>query len=119
MSMQKDLLRRMATAITAGDTDNVDQWFTEDFALHDPAIGQCLYGHEGARQMLQMLAETVPEARLEILDMVEEGDQVAVRWRFVGGQSGASPDFSVMAIYRFEGGRIAEDWGVGNRAAWP
>jgi predicted ester cyclase len=42
-------------------------------------------GHEGAQRMLHHLRTAIlPETRFEILDMVEEGDRVAVRWLFSG-----------------------------------
>jgi ketosteroid isomerase-like protein len=119
MSKQKEFLRRVAAAITANDVDHIEEWFTEDFALHDPAIDSCWRGHDGARRMLQTLKEVVPEARLDVLDMVEEGDRVAVRWLFTGVKAGEPVHMSVIAIYRFKEGRIAEDWGAGTKAMWP
>ena len=84
MSSRKDFLRRIAGSMSAGDIDHVAEWFTEDFKLHDPSIGGFRSGHDGARDMLRSLAEHVPCARIDALDMVEEGDKVAVRWLFSG-----------------------------------
>ena len=53
------------------------------------------------------------------LDMVEEGDKVAVRWIFAGKKDGSPVYLSAVAIYRFEGDRIAEDWGIAAKADWP
>jgi predicted ester cyclase len=66
--------------MSAGDIGHVAEWFTEDFKLHDPSIGGFRSGHDGARDMLHSLAEHVPGARIDVLDMVEEGNKVAVRW---------------------------------------
>jgi ketosteroid isomerase-like protein len=66
--------------MSSGDIDYVAEWFTEDFKLHDPSIGGFRSGHDGARDMLRSLAEHVPCARIDVLDMVEEGNKVAVRW---------------------------------------
>ena len=41
------------------------------------------------------------------LDMVEEGDRVAVRWQFSGIKDGQSVVVPCIAIYRFVDGRIA------------
>jgi len=38
--------------------------------------------------MLRSVAEHVPCARIDALDMVEEGDKVAVRWLFSGKKDG-------------------------------
>ena len=57
---------------------------------------------------------------VEILDMVEESDRVAVRWQVTGTYDNGKPyERSIMAIYRFENGRIAEDWGIATPALWP
>ena len=45
--------------------------------------------------------------------MIEEGDRVAVRWQLTATYDDGKPyERSIMAIYRFENGRIAEDWGI-------
>jgi predicted ester cyclase len=69
--------------------------------------------------MLRSLAEHVPRARIDVLDMVEEGDKVAVRWLFSGTKDGSPVHLSAVAIYRFDGDRIAEDWGIAAKAEWP
>src|SRR5215475_12453924 len=119
MSSQKNFLLRIAGSLSAGDIDHVAEWFTEDFKLHDPSIGGFRFGHDGARDMLRSLAEHVPSARVDALDMVEEGGRVAVRWLFSGNKEGKPVHLSVVAIYRFDGGRIAEDWGIAAKAEWP
>ena len=55
------------------------------------------------------LAEHVPCARIDVLDMVEERDKVAVRWLFSGEKDGRPMYLSASATYRFDGARIAED----------
>ena len=57
---------------------------------------------------------------MEILDIIEEGDRVAVRWQLTATYNDGKPyERSIMAIYRFENGRIAEDWGVASPTLWP
>jgi predicted ester cyclase len=119
MSSRKEFFIRIARSMAAGDIDHVADWFTEDFKLHDPSIGGFRFGHDGARDMLHSLAKHVPAARIDALDMVEEGDKVAVRWLFSGQKNGRPAYLSAVAIYRFEGDRIAEDWGIAATAQWP
>ena len=119
MSSRRDFFQRIAHSMSAGDIDHVADWFTEDFKLHDPSIGGFRFGHQGAQDMLRALAEQVPNARIELLDMVEQDDKVAVRWLFAGMKDSESVNLSIVAIYRFEGDRIAEDWGIAARAKWP
>ena len=108
----KEFFLRLAAAVNAGDVEHIAEWHIEDFTLHEPGV-QLLTGHEGARLMLHHLRTfVVPEARLEVLDMVEEGDRVAVRWQFSGVKDGHPVVVPCIAIYRFVDGRIADDWGI-------
>jgi predicted ester cyclase len=88
MSSRKDFFLKIAKSMGAGDIDNVVQWFTEDFKLHDPSIGGFRSGHDGARDMLRSLAEHVPCAQIDVLEMVEEDNKVVVRWLFSGKKEG-------------------------------
>ena len=129
MSQQKDLLREIAAAMSSGAPDRISDWFTEDFRLHEPGQPALPVGHEGARQMrekgrqrraeLKQAGLTTP-LKLEILDMIEESDRVAVRWQVTATAHNGNPyEGSCVAIYRFENGRIAEDWGIVAPALWP
>jgi predicted ester cyclase len=119
MSRQKDLIREIAAVLDSQGERRISEWFTEDFRLHDPTAPEWPSGHRGAAEMLDKTSSGGPSTRLEALDMVEEGDQVAVRWRLSATRDGQSFVFAMMAMYRFEDGRIAEDWGVPVRGDWP
>ena len=124
MSQQKDLLREIAAATSSGASDRISDWFTENFRLHEPGKPALSVGYEAARQMRewgrQMRAGLKTPINVEILDMIEEGDRVAVRWQLTATYDDGKPyDRSIMAIYRFENGRIAEDWGIASPALWP
>jgi predicted SnoaL-like aldol condensation-catalyzing enzyme len=119
MSKQKNLLREITAAHNSGAPDRIDEWFTEKFRLHEPGALPLPLGHEGARQMRARFRALTPPIKLEILDMIEEDDRVAVRWQLTAIYKGEPFEQSIMAIYRFENGRIAEDWGIAIRALWP
>jgi predicted SnoaL-like aldol condensation-catalyzing enzyme len=109
----------MTAAHNSGAPDRISEWFTEDFLLHEPGAPALPAGHEGARQMRARFRSLEPPITLEILDMIEEGDRVAVRWQLTATYEDGPFEQSIMAIYRFENGRIAEDWSVSIRARWP
>jgi len=119
MSHQKDVLREMVAAHNSGAPDRINEWFTEDFRLHEPGVLPLPAGHEGARQMRARFNALTPPIKLEILDLIEEGNRVAVRWQLTAIYNGEPFEQSILAIYRFEDGRIAEDWGIAIRACWP
>ena len=119
MSSRKKLLLQVADALTADDFDHVGKWFTHDFRLHDPNNTDWPIGHEGARQMLTTIRNGVAGVKVEILDMLEEGDRVAVRWLFSATREGERRHLSAVGIYRFTNGLISEDWGIATSATWP
>ena len=74
---------------------------------------------EAGRQN-RMLAGVQTPAKVEILDMIQESDRVAVRWQVTATANNGNPyEGSCVAVYRFENGRIAEDWGIVAPALWP
>ena len=78
------------------------RWFEEVWnARNDAAIDELMapesYGHveggdvrgpEDFRKMRDMFFSALPDIRLEIEDIVTEGDRAAVRWRAVGTHTG-------------------------------
>jgi predicted SnoaL-like aldol condensation-catalyzing enzyme len=119
MSAQKAALRTVTERINARDIDGLESLFSQDFILHDPSAPHWPRGHAGARQMLRSIVELGPDLVLQALDMIEEGDRVTVRWHFEWTYMDTPQRAAVVAIYRFENGLIAEDWGVSARAGWP
>jgi ketosteroid isomerase-like protein len=50
---------------------------------------------------------------------IEKGDRAAVRWQLTATYNGEPFQESIIAICRFEEGRIAEDWGIPILATLP
>jgi ketosteroid isomerase-like protein len=119
MSRHSDLFREIAAIISAKGPYRIANWFTEDFRLHDPSLPDWPSGHEGASQMMDLFRALDAPIHLEAVDIVEDGDRAAVRWQLAANRDGQPLQSSIMAMYRFEGDRIAEDWGVSVRLAWP
>ena len=119
MSAQKRLLLELAASLSANDVDRVEAWFSKDFRLHEPGVPEWPVGYEGASLMLTKIKHNFPGVQVKALDMVEEGDRVAVRWLFSTTQGKDTRQISCVAIYRFTDGLISEDWGIVARAAWP
>jgi predicted ester cyclase len=69
------------------------------------------------------LASIFSELRVNVIEAIEQGDKVVVRWRLRGSWTGALPfapklkpsgkavDFTGMNIYRFVGDRVVEKTG--------
>jgi predicted SnoaL-like aldol condensation-catalyzing enzyme len=112
MSGQKEVLREIARVINSNGTYRITEWFAENFRLIEPTKPNWPEGHVGAERLLETFRTLVPPVKFAILDMIEEGDRVAVRWQLSATHNGEPLHLAMMAIYRFEEGRIAEDWGI-------
>ena len=117
--MKRETMTRLAREMSARRPIDVADYFTHDFRLHDPNAPEIASGLSGARAMIDSIMSWAPDLTLDIVDTMEDGDRIAVRWRLRGTHKGSMMEASILAIYRFHEGRIAEDWGIGARAPWP
>jgi predicted ester cyclase len=96
------------------------------FQLYDPAV--VLHGYDGVEPGLESLKKfyqgiwgAFPDARVEVEDVVEAGDKLAVRFTMTGthqgdfngvAATGAPFRLPGMTILRFAGGCCVERWSV-------
>ena len=83
---------------------------TSDFFDHDGPGGRPT-GVQGDEAMMRNMYAAMPGLRLEIEEMVAEGDKVVCRniWRWTDA-SGKEMQFHGFVMWRFEGEKIAERW---------
>lgn len=120
LEANRALVRRFfATVFNAGDLDAADDLVREDYLQHNPLVPP---GRDGVKAFVSELRRAFPDLRLEIADLVAEGDRVVTRIVGRGTHSGAEflgqppRGRSVVAnsidIFRIEGGLLAEHWDV-------
>jgi steroid delta-isomerase-like uncharacterized protein len=99
--------------------DLIESIFAEDHVNHDPADPNPAGGPQGARDFVVTLHVAFPDARIEIDDMIAEGDRVVIRWHSTGTHqgelmgipaSGRSATTTGIGIDRFRDGVIVESW---------
>jgi predicted ester cyclase len=121
IDQHKAVIAQFAGPVRKHDVARIRDLFTPDFRLHVPNYPDWPRGHEGAIRMFAQMSALFPDMELIMEDIFGEADRVCVRWRYKGTQSGTfegrvgdgSRVESVgISVYRFENGRIAEDWGV-------
>jgi predicted ester cyclase len=110
------VLDRFLDAYNAGDLDRLDELVTADYVHHNCADELDLAQFkQGAR----WIRAGLPDFRVEVEDLIEDGDKVAMRFVGRGTHSGSlageAPTSKPVAmhgvmIYRFREGLIAEDW---------
>lgn len=100
-----------------GDPAALEELTTRSFRYH--LGGQSARDRNGMREFLQATRSAFPDWRVEVTDVVVDGDRVAVRWtgRVTHGGSfhgipptGRRIHVSGINLYRVENGKIAEEW---------
>lgn len=122
MAAQKheDVVRGFYEAVfNKGDQAALNDLVAADFVDHNPFPGQGP-DREGLRQFVQTFRGPLPDLRVEIQDMIAQGDKIAVRWTARATHkgdflqipaTGKQVTISGIDIMRIADGKIAEHWG--------
>ena len=119
MNTAEKLARQVLDSLATGDVAAMGQLVTDDFVDHG-APPWAPQGRDGYLQILTFLATRL-KLRYEVHDVVADGDKVAIRATAHGvhdvdtlgfAPTGRPYAMPVMHLYRAEGGRLAEHWGV-------
>ncbi len=118
LERNKGVARRFIDEIfLGGNFDSVDELLAEDFT--PPTWGSMKPGRDGLKQAIERVQSGISDERMEIEDMVAEGDRVAVRLTssathtgdFMGmPASGKRYEIGEIHIFRLRDGRVAEHW---------
>jgi len=118
----KRLVRRLFDEIwNTGKTDRVDELYADDYVADYRPYGPLRRGRDGLREMVQRAWQTFPDYHEELMDLVAEGDRVAVRLKISGTQlgtwgmippTGKRVEFEEMLILRIVDGKVAEQRGI-------
>ena len=110
----------------AGETGLVDQLYTPNY--HDNYPGTDApgpYGREFVKAAAKGWKAAFPDLAITFNNVVSDGDKVVVHWTATGTQKGPLGDVPAsgrrasipgITIFRFENGKIAEEWTVFDRA---
>jgi steroid delta-isomerase-like uncharacterized protein len=94
----------------------VSELFAPNVSLNTP--DGVLTGLEGASFLLQAYATAFPDFRLNVDDLLADGNQVVLQWTFTGTHRGPLADIPAtgkhvsvprcIAIFRIEGGKMTQ-----------
>ena len=99
----KEVVQRWIEAVWQDhDRSHIRKNATADFAV------------ENYEAWFDSITTTYPDARVEILHMIAEGDEVALHWEFTGtsslaGTAGRGVKMPGLSIVKIDGGKIASD----------
>jgi steroid delta-isomerase-like uncharacterized protein len=118
LERNKAVVRRFIDEIfLGGNFDSVDELLTEDFLPH--TWGSMQPGRDGLKEAIQRVQAGISDERMQIHDIIAEGDRVAVRLTssathtgdFMGmPATGRRYEIGEIHIFRLDDGRVAEHW---------
>jgi len=117
----KATVRAVEEAWDSQDLDALDQYFAGDFDNSQSGMPGLPGGLAGAKMAHQGVMQAFPDRKVEISDIVGEGDEVFVRTRvtgtnqggFLGTPANGNPfDIAAVETYRFRDGKIVQHWGM-------
>ena len=122
------VVRSIEQAWDENRLDDLDAKFADDFDNSTSATPGLPTGLAGAKLAHQGVMQSFPDRKVEILNVVAEGDLVFVRLRVTGTNQGGFPAFGVPAngnpfaieswsLYRLRDGKVVEHWGLNDGLA--
>ena len=119
MSMQnKTLIRRWFDEVwNRGNPAAIDEMLASNAVVH--GLGFDLHGPAAFKEFQTAYRTAFPDIRLQVDEVVAEGDLVVARWSGSGTHSGDTlgfagtgkrAHFTGMAMARIQGGKIVEGW---------
>lgn len=122
VEQNKVTTRKVIAMFNDRDYSVVDTLFTKDHINHAiQTVNGPPKGRDGIKAVIGRIESAFPDFKMEILDLIAEGDRAAYRMRFTGTHKGPymgiSPtgrkvSFEAMHMLRFSEGKVAEHWSV-------
>ena len=115
----KRLVAGLYAAITAQNYDNMAKYLLTDYKDNNPSPGQGA-GANGAERAYAELYKSFPDLRMQVQQVIAEGDTVAARVFMVGTHKGpwmgiaaTGKQFRITGVdmFKVKNGQIAERWG--------
>lgn len=109
LAYQKYVAARVLKGVfEQGDTEVVDRYVRPDYIQHNPLAPD---GAETLKNLGKAVHQQFPDAAYDIKRVISEGDLVLVHSNVV--MTPGTRGQAVFDIFRFQGGKIAEHWDVG------
>ena len=113
--------RRLYDLINAGDIEGFARHLADDFVEHEETPGLAPT-KDGVKAFFRMQRAAFPDLRMDVEDVVANGDKAVARVRYTGTHqgsfmgmpaSGKSVDVQLIDMFRFgDDGLVREHWGV-------
>jgi predicted ester cyclase len=120
----KRIVRSIEEAWDRNDLAALDQYFAPDFDNSQSATPGVPPGLAGSKMAHQGVMAAFPDRKATILDVLGDGDEVVVRTRVTGTNTGGAPflgapepngakiDFEMWSLYRLRDGKVVAHAGI-------
>lgn len=97
-----------------------DELYTPDFVEHCPNLSNSEPGPEGVKKGVRDMINRNPDINLDVDDILVDGEKVTTRLTARGNDrtTGKPIDLVILAIDRFDGDKIAEEWEIVAAGKW-
>lgn len=105
--------------VHTGNLELISEVISPDYVLYDSNTDEVGKGQDTVNQTVNMLRSAFPDLRIEVKDLIAQGDKVVLRWvgngTHRGEWGGISPTNKSVTlkgttICRLEDGKIVEEW---------
>ena len=120
LDRNKSVVRRFIDEfVGGGDASVADELIAPDYVRHDPSAPDGRQDRDAFVAMLSEMRTAFPDIRVDLVEIIAEGDFVAFRAVQRGTHEGAfagvaptgnSFEITGMAMHRVEDGKITESW---------
>ena len=109
-----------------GNLSVLDRICVIGYVHHDPANPQ-VKDLVAYKELIEASRSAGPDLRFTVHDEIAEGDTVVLRWTFTSTSAGEfmgipptgqQIDFSGISIYRFDDGKLVEQWDEWDALGW-
>lgn len=115
----KATARHYFEAFANKDLAWLDEHIAPDFVRHDPGLPFEVHGPEGVRHLNSVFLTAFPDLRLDVEDVIGEGEKVLVRLTIRGTHqgelmeippTGREVEVGVLDLFHIADGKLAEHW---------
>jgi predicted SnoaL-like aldol condensation-catalyzing enzyme len=110
MDAQRDLVARIIKMFSTGDTSAAASVFATEYLDHQ-GLDEPVKGPGGFEQVVAAARRPYEDLTVNIVDVVAEGEKIAVRLRWNGRHGGTIVVRETIDLLRLENGKVVEHWG--------
>lgn len=105
-----ELVSRLVDCWNTGKLGGIDDVLSPNLVHQEPEVERRTTGRDDYKQTVSRYRSMLSDFHTEPIDMIEQGDRVAYRFRTSGKRNNVPVVFEGVNILRVEGDKVVEDW---------